>query len=280
MLTARAGGAEGVDAQVLHVQRKVHLFGLRHHSYRGRGGVDAALRLGLRHALHTVHTALVLEAIVGPGTVHRKDGLLHAAKLRLVEVEHFQLPALALHIHGVHAQQAVGKQGSFLPSCAAADLHNDIFAIVHILGQQQNFEIIFQLCHILTFFADFLLYHLLEVRVKCARFFQQSFGLCQMILCGLPRAVGLHHRFCIVVLPHQPAEKRRVCGGIRLVQADGKLFKAVADGIHLGKHVRHNSGSSPYKLRFMFVQPNGSGAFPPRMRAAPGARPARVLPPF
>ncbi len=54
---------------------------------------------------------------------------------------------------------------------------NDFFAIVHILGQQQNFEIIFQLFHILTFFADFLLYHLLEVRVKCARFFQQSFGL-------------------------------------------------------------------------------------------------------
>ena len=174
----------------------------------------------------------------------------------------------------------MGKQGGFLAAGTAADLHDDVFAVVHVLGQQQNFEIIFQLCHILTFFADFLLYHLLEVRVKCARFFQQSFGLCQMILCGLPRAVGLHHRFCIVVLPHQPAEKRRVCGGIRLVQADGKLFKAVADSIHLGKHVRHNSGSSPYKLRFMFVQPNGSGAFPPRMRAAPGARPAQVLPPF
>ena len=135
--------------------------------------MDAALRLGLRHTLHTVYTALVLEAVVCPCAVHCEDGFLHAAKLRLVEVEHFQLPALALHIHGVHAQQAVGKQGSFLPSCAAADLHNDIFAIVHILGQQQNFEIIFQLFHILTFFADFLLYHLLEVRVKCARFFQQ-----------------------------------------------------------------------------------------------------------
>ncbi len=33
-------------------------------------------------------------------------------------------------------------------------------------GQQHNFEIIFQFFHILTFFADFLLYHLLEVRVK------------------------------------------------------------------------------------------------------------------
>ena len=102
-------------------------------------------------------------------------------------------------------------------------------------GQQQNFEIIFQLCHILTFFADFLLYHLLEVRVKCARFFQQSFGLCQMILCGLPRAVGLHHRFCLVILLHQAAEQCRICRCFRLVQADGKFFKPVADSLHLGK---------------------------------------------
>ena len=207
--------------------------------------MDAALGLGLRHALHPVHTALVLEAVVGPGTIHREDGFLHAAKLGLVQVEHFQLPSPALHIHGVHAQQTVGKQGRFLAACAAADLHNDIFAIVHIFGQQHNFEIIFQFFHILTFFADFLLYHLFKVRVKSTRLFQQGFCLFQMILCSLPLPVGLHNRLCVVILPHQLAEQRRVGSGIRLVQADGKLLKAMADSIHLGKHVRHNSGSSP-----------------------------------
>ena len=50
--------------------------------------------------------------------------------------------------------QAVGKQGRFLAARAAAHLHDDAFVVICILGQQQNFEIIFQLRHILTFFAD------------------------------------------------------------------------------------------------------------------------------
>ena len=177
MLAARTGGTEGVDAQVLHVQCKVHFLCLGHHGHRGGGGVDAALGLGLGHALHPMHPALVLEAVVGPGPFHRKDGFLHAAQLGLVEVEQFQRPAAALHIHGVHAQQTVGKQGGFLSPCPAPDLHDDVLFVPRVPGQQQNFEIIFQLCHILTFFADFLLYHLLEVRIGDG-FFEQGFGLC------------------------------------------------------------------------------------------------------
>ena len=87
VLTARAGGAEGVDAQVLHVQRKVHLFGLRHHGHGGRRSVDAALRLRLGYTLHPVDAALVLEAVVGAPAIDRKDGFLGSAELRLVEVQ-------------------------------------------------------------------------------------------------------------------------------------------------------------------------------------------------
>ena len=239
VLAARTGGTEGVDAQVLHVQRKVHFLCLGHHGHRGGGGVDAALGLGLGHALHPMHPALVLEAVVGPGPFHRKDGFLHAAQLGLVEVEQFQRPAAALHIHGVHAQQTVGKQGSFLSPCPAPDLHDDVLFVPRVPGQQQNFEIIFQLFHILTFFADFLLYHLLEVRIGDG-FFEQGFGLRQMVPGGLPVAVGLHHRLRLVVVPHQFAEQCRVGSGIRLVQADGKLFKPVAHGIHLGRKIGHN----------------------------------------
>ena len=39
----------------------VDLLGLGHHQHAGRGGVDAALRLGDRHALHPVHAALELQ---------------------------------------------------------------------------------------------------------------------------------------------------------------------------------------------------------------------------
>ena len=247
MLTARTGGAEGVNAQILHVQRKVYLLCLRHYRHGGGGGVDAALGLGLRHTLYPVHPALVLEAVIRTCAVHRDDGFLYAAKLRLVQVEHFQRPAAVLGVHGVHPQQTVGKQGGFLAAGTAADLHDDVFAIVHVLGQQQNFEIIFQLCHILTFFADFLLYHLLEVRVKCSGLLQQSFGLRQMIQRGLPVPVSLHHRLGVVILPHQFAEQCRVGGGIGLVQPHGKLLKAAADRIHPGRNILHPC-SSPYKF--------------------------------
>ena len=207
MLTARAGGAEGVDAEVFRVQRKVHLFRLRHHGHCGRGGMDAALRLRFRHPLHPVDAALVLEAVVCPCAVHREDGFLHAAKLRLVEVEHFQLPPTALHIHRVHPHQAVGKQGSFLAACPAADLHDDAFAIVHILGQEQDFERIFQFFHILTFFADLLLYHFLKVRVEGLPF-EQGFCLSEMILRRCQGLIGLHHWLGLMVFLHQAAKQR------------------------------------------------------------------------
>ena len=134
MLTARTGGAEGIDAQVLHIQRKVHLLCLRHHRNGGGGGVDAPLRFGFRHTLHPVHPALVLKTVIRTCAVYRNDGFLYAAKFGLVQVEHFQCPATVLGVHGVHAQQAVGKQSSFLAAGTAADLHDDVFAVVHVLG--------------------------------------------------------------------------------------------------------------------------------------------------
>ena len=70
MLTARTGGAEGVNAQVLHIQRKVHLLCLRHYRHGGGGGVDAALGLGLRHPLHPVHPALILETVICTYAIH------------------------------------------------------------------------------------------------------------------------------------------------------------------------------------------------------------------
>ena len=193
MLTARAAGTEGIDAQILGVQRYVHLFGLRHDRHRGGGGVDAALGLGLGHALHPVHPALILEAVVGARPIHREHGFFHTAQFGLIQVQQLQRPAVVLGVHGVHPQKAVGKQGGFLAACTAPDLHDDAFAVVDVPGEQQNFEIFFQLCHILTFFADFLLYHLFEVRIGSG-FFQQGPGLRQVILRGLQCPVGLHHR--------------------------------------------------------------------------------------
>ena len=74
------GRALDVDAQVLVlVDLDLDLVGLRQHGDGGGGGVDAAARLGLRHALDAVHAALVLEAAVGALAADLEDDLAEAA---------------------------------------------------------------------------------------------------------------------------------------------------------------------------------------------------------
>lgn len=70
MLSARTGGAEGVDAQILRVNFQFDLFSLRHDSHRHGRGVDTPLRLGLRHALDAVNAALKFQAAVYAGAFH------------------------------------------------------------------------------------------------------------------------------------------------------------------------------------------------------------------
>ena len=120
-----------------------------------------------------------------------------------------------------------------------AYLHDDAFLVVYVLRQQQNFEIIFQLCHILTFFAQFLLYHSLKVRVEGLVPFQQGFRLCQVVLRSGESVVSVHHRLCFMVLLHQAAELRRVGGSFGLIETDRKFFEPAADGLHLGSQIRH-----------------------------------------
>ena len=62
VLAAGAAGAEGVDAQLGRVERDLlGLVGLGQHRDRAGAGVDAALGLGRRHALHAVAAGFELE---------------------------------------------------------------------------------------------------------------------------------------------------------------------------------------------------------------------------
>ena len=52
---------EDVDAQILLVDLDIDFLGLRQHRDGRRRGMDAALRLGLRHALHAMHAGFELQ---------------------------------------------------------------------------------------------------------------------------------------------------------------------------------------------------------------------------
>ena len=92
-LAALTGRTVDVDADILLVDAdRLDLVRLRVDEHAGRGGLDAALGFGNRHALDAVYAALEFED--GPGAVARRglglegDGhVLHAAQVGFVEAE-------------------------------------------------------------------------------------------------------------------------------------------------------------------------------------------------
>ncbi len=93
MLAAGARGAEGVDAQVRRIDHDVGILGLGHHRDGAGGGVDAALGLGLGHALHAVAAGLELELASTRPAHDARDHLLVAAELAGALRDDLDLPA-------------------------------------------------------------------------------------------------------------------------------------------------------------------------------------------
>ena len=52
------------DLQVLRLDFHIHFLRFGQHGHGAGAGVNAALRFGRRHALHPVHTALILQPLV------------------------------------------------------------------------------------------------------------------------------------------------------------------------------------------------------------------------
>src|SRR5690606_31421535 len=109
VLAAGAGGAESVDLQVGRVDRDLlDLVGLGDDGHGRRRGMDAALRLGGRHALHAVGAGLELQLRVRAATDDAGHDLLVSAVLARVVGFDLDLPALAFGIARVHAEQVAG----------------------------------------------------------------------------------------------------------------------------------------------------------------------------
>ena len=141
MLAARAGGPVGVDLQIVRIEPELHLADLGQDGDRGRRGVDPPAGFGDRDTLDAVAAGLELQPGPGALALDDKADLLEAAELGLAGVCDLDAPAAALGVHGIHAEKVGGKQHALLPADAAADLHDDVFAVVRVLRQQQEADL-------------------------------------------------------------------------------------------------------------------------------------------
>ena len=121
--------------------------GLGQHGDGARRGMDAALRLGLRHALHAVAAGLELEARVRALADQARDHLLEAAELGHALRDDLHLPAAALGIARVHAEHVAGKQRGLVAAGAGAHLDEQVAIVVRVARQQRLLQLGLQPLH-------------------------------------------------------------------------------------------------------------------------------------
>ena len=122
----------------------IDLVGLGQHRHRGRRRVHPALALGDRHPLHPVRAALELQVAPRAVAPHHERDLVEAAEVGRVGRQHLQLPARAQGVGLVHVEQVAGEEVGLLAALGAADLDDDVLALVGVLGQQQHLELVLE----------------------------------------------------------------------------------------------------------------------------------------
>ena len=164
-LTARARSAVSIDAQVGLVDLDVNLLGLGKHGDGCRGGLDAALGLGLGNALDTVHAGLELHDGVDAVTLDLELDGLKAAGLAGTGIEHGGLPAARLAKALVHLVQVAGEDGRLVATGGRADLDDGILVVVGVARDEHVLDIFLELGKLSLVFGDVHLEHLLLIGV-------------------------------------------------------------------------------------------------------------------
>ena len=143
-LAARPGRAIDVDAQVLFLHLHVHVFRFRQDRHRDGRRVDAAGRLGGGHALDAMDAPLELEPAPRALALDEQNHFLVAADAGDAGVHHLDLPALALGVLRVHAQEVGREQPGLVAAGPGTNLDEDILVIAGIAREQEPLEVAFE----------------------------------------------------------------------------------------------------------------------------------------
>ena len=165
VLSAGAAGAEGVPFDFTFVDDHVKGFCFRQ-DCDGRGrGVDTPLRLGGRHALHSVHTALVFQHAIDSFPGHGANNFLETSGSTFARTRNLQLPAFLLAELGVHSEKVAGKESRFVAPRSAAYFQNRIASVLGVVGDEHETNFLFQFREFLFAGSQLLSRHLLHVGV-------------------------------------------------------------------------------------------------------------------
>ena len=146
VLAACTRCAESVDAHFRRIQHHVvDLVDFRHYGDGARRCMDASLRFGDRHTLHAVPARLEFEPRIDALADDAGDDFLVTTEVRFVGRDDFDLPALALGVARIHAEEITGKQRRLVAAGAGPDFEHDVLVVVGIFRQQEFLQVEFDL---------------------------------------------------------------------------------------------------------------------------------------
>ena len=193
--------------------------------------MDAALRLGDRHALHAVPAGLELQARVHAAALDAHDHFLVAAVLALVRADDLALPAPGFRIAQVHAQQIAGKQRRLVAAGAGADFQKDVATVVRVGRQQQVLQFGFNVGQALLELGQLLAGQFAQLRIVAGcqglRLFERGQGVqVTPVAVGGGRQLGM--------LARQGGVALAVVGQGRVREQHGQLLVPLAGRAQAG----------------------------------------------
>jgi len=169
VLAARARRAIGIDAQIGVVDLDLDILGFRQNRDGGGGGVDAPLRLGLRHALNAVDAALELQPAEHALAGDRGDDFLVAAHLAFGDAIDLYAPAVVLGVALVHAEEIAREQRRLVAASAGAHFQDGRGVLVLVARGQQQGDLALQVRQLLLQPLQFVARQLRHLRIVGGR---------------------------------------------------------------------------------------------------------------
>ena len=106
--------------------------------------MNASLGFGSGHTLNAVHAGFIFQFRIRTFAFDFKDDFLVTADADGTLRHDLALPAFALCVTRIHAEQICRKQRGFIAACSGADFDDHVLFIARIFGNEQPFNFFFE----------------------------------------------------------------------------------------------------------------------------------------
>ncbi len=107
--------------------------------------MNTSISFSDRNTLNTMGTPFVFHAVIRTLPFNNKGNIFNASLTSLIDIQNFNLPAPALGITAVHAEEFTREKRSLISASTTLNGDDGIFLIHNIFRQERDFDFLKQL---------------------------------------------------------------------------------------------------------------------------------------